>query len=393
MEEIKSQEKSDKNWYDKSYKWLLIIPALMLIFSAIYLFYFYQNNGDIIHKDVSLTGGTAITVFDSNIDAGALSNKLKASLPDIQYRIISDFRSGQQKAVSFETIAEPEKIISLLESELGYKLTSENSSVEFSGASLSEGFYRQLISAIIAAFLLMSWVVFIIFSDTWKIKAFSTLFTFFAVTLTMQGVGWVRTISTLIIFAVAIAFLFIKNMKKIEKITGIILAIAFIILIFYNPSQIFNQILLIITGLSLVGLYIYTSIPSFAIILCAFADIIMTLVVINLLGVYISGAGIIAFLMLIGYSVDTDILLTTRMFRDKEGALNKRLFEAFKTGMTMTLTAIASVGISLILVYSFSDSLTQVFGIILLGLSFDIFNTWLTNASLLKWFMEARRLK
>ena len=43
--------------------------------------------------------------------------------------------------------------------------------------------------------------------------------------------------------------------------------------------------------------------------LAAFADILMTFVVVNILGIKMSSAGIIALLMLIGYSVDTDILL------------------------------------------------------------------------------------
>jgi preprotein translocase subunit SecF len=329
-----------------------------------------------------------VTVFDENIDPIAMQEKLLLEFPDIQYRVISDFRTGQQKAVSFETTSESEKLSSALEKEISYRLTRENSSVEFSGASLSEGFYKQLISAIIAAFLLMSWVVFVIFSSSWKLRYFSTMLTFFGVSLSMKNVEWVTALSVALILVSALALFIVKNVKKAEKITGAVIGIVAILCLLYYPSQIF----LVIAGLALAVLYVSTSIPSFAIILSAFADILMTLVAVNMIGINISGAGIIAFLMLIGYSVDTDILLTTRMFRDKEGHINKRLFEAFKTGITMTLTAIASVGISLILVYSFSETLTQVFGIVLIGLGFDILNTWLTIASLLKWFMEVKNI-
>jgi preprotein translocase subunit SecF len=56
----------------------------------------------------------------------------------------------------------------------------------------------------------------------------------------------------------------------------------------------------------------------------------MTLVVVNLLGMKLSSAGIVSFLMLIGYSVDTDIMLTTRLLKSGEGSLNQRLIEHSK---------------------------------------------------------------
>ena len=133
-------------------------------------------------------------------------------------------------------------------------------------------------------------------------------------------------------------------------------------------------------------IYIKKSVPAFAVILSAFADIIMTLAVINLVGIELSTAGIVAFLMLIGYSVDTDILLTTRLLRRREG-VNASLFKAFKTGMTMTITSIVAVMTALIAIYSFESVLNQIFTILLIGLGFDMFNTWVTNASIIKWYV------
>lgn len=289
-----------KNLYDRIYKWLLILPVILLIFSIVYLVQFYNKNGDIIYKDVSLTGGTSVSVFDGNIELDALKNSLKSEFPDLIVRGISDIRTGKQLGVTLETKSSPEQIKTALEKYLNYKLTNENSSVEFSGSTLSSGFYQQLRFAIILAFVLMAFVVFFIFRSP---------------------------------------------------------------------------------------------VPSGAVILSAFADIIMSLVVINMSGMQISGAGIVAFLMLIGYSVDTDILLTTRLLKNQEGTINERIIGALKTGLTMTLTAIASVGVSLIIIYSLSDILRQMFTILLVGLFFDIFNTWITNTSILKWYMEARKIR
>jgi len=134
-----------------------------------------------------------------------------------------------------------------------------------------------------------------------------------------------------------------------------------------------------------------TPIRSLSIILAGFADIMMTIVVVDLLGIRLSISGIVALLMLIGYSVDVDIMLTTRVVREKIGSLNHRIYEAFKTGITMTLTAIAAVGVALVFTRSLSPALEQMFTIILIGLCFDIFNCWVTNASLLKWYAEVTK--
>jgi len=116
----------------------------------------------------------------------------------------------------------------------------------------------------------------------------------------------------------------------------------------------------------------------------------MTLTLVNILEIKMSSAGIVAFLMLVGYSVDTDILLTNRILKRYEGSLNQRIFGAFKTGITMTLTSLLAVTFALIVVSSFSVILTQIFTILFIGLSFDILNTWITNASLLKWYAEKK---
>jgi preprotein translocase subunit SecF len=141
---------------------------------------------------------------------------------------------------------------------------------------------------------------------------------------------------------------------------------------------------LIICGI----IYFRFNMPSFFVILCAFIDIFMTLSIINFLGIKVSTAGIIALLMLIGYSVDSDILLTSRVLRSQEGTVNERIKSAFKTGMTMTMTTFAAVVICLIVTQNFSPALKQIFTILTIGLVLDIINTWITNASLIKYYME-----
>jgi len=134
-----------------------------------------------------------------------------------------------------------------------------------------------------------------------------------------------------------------------------------------------------------------TFVPSSAVILCAFANIVETIAVVNLIGMKVSTAGIAAFLMLIGYSVDTDILLTTHVIKRKEGKVVERIFTAMKTGFLMTLTAIGAVTAGLI--FSESDVIKQIMTIMLIGLIFDIFNTWIQNAAILMAYEKRKESK
>ncbi len=296
MEEENKQNKLSK-FHDKNYKLLLLIPVALLLFSLVYLGIFYSKNQDFIYKDISLTGGTSVTINDK-INVADLKQTLSEKLENIKIREIYDVISREQKAIIIETKSSTLQTKEILEEYLGYELNEENSSFEFTGSSLGESFYKQLLIAILFAFIFMAIVVFIIFR---------------------------------------------------------------------------------------------TFVPSVAVIISAFADILMTLVLVNLLGIQMSSAGIIAFLMLIGYSVDTDILLTTRILKREEGSLNKRIFGAFKTGTTMTLTSLLAVVFALIIVSSFSSVLTQIFTILAIGLGFDLLNTWITNVSILKWYMKKKK--
>ena len=131
--------------------------------------------------------------------------------------------------------------------------------------------------------------------------------------------------------------------------------------------------------------------PSAAVVISAFADILMTLTLVNILGIKMSSAGIVAFLMLIGYSVDTDILLTNRVLKRLDGTINEKIFSAFKTGMMMSLTSLVALAFALVVSSFFSVILAQIFTILVIGIGFDIFNTWVTNASLLKWYMTKKQ--
>src|SRR3989344_9367801 len=152
-----------EHWYNKHYKTLLFIPVVLLVVSLIYLANFQIKEGDIIRKDVSLTGGTTVTVFDKNADANKVSSALMQDFPDLIIRSLSNFRTGEKEGFSIETKEPVEKIKPALEKYLGYALNQENSSIEFSSQSVSQGFYKQMRYAILIAFIFMAIVVSLIF--------------------------------------------------------------------------------------------------------------------------------------------------------------------------------------------------------------------------------------
>ena len=138
-------------------------------------------------------------------------------------------------------------------------------------------------------------------------------------------------------------------------------------------------------------IYFRTFIPSIAVIIAAFSDMIFALAAINLLNIRVGTAGIAAFLMLIGYSVDTDILLTVRVLKRKEGSVMDRIISSIKTGMTETLTALVAITVAMIVTQS--EVIRQIMIILLMGLIADIFNTWIQNVGLLRIYVERKAKK
>ena len=134
-----------------------------------------------------------------------------------------------------------------------------------------------------------------------------------------------------------------------------------------------------------------TFIPSIAVISAALTDILAALVVIDLIGIKLSSAGIISFLLIIGYSIDTDVLLTTKLLkRREEGSLYERLKHAMTTGLTMTMAAIAALSVGYFI--AIPEELKQMFLIIVIALIFDIITTYAGNAGILIHYCKKKNI-
>lgn len=137
-----------------------------------------------------------------------------------------------------------------------------------------------------------------------------------------------------------------------------------------------------------------TFVPSMAVILAGLSNIIIAVGGMSLFSIPLSIASVGALLMLIGFSVDTDILLTTRLIKQKKGTVTERSIDAIKTGLTMSITAIAAMASLYIVTVVFipqADVLSNIAAVLIIGLTADIFITWLMNLGILRWYLEVRR--
>ncbi|MFW5956312.1 MAG: protein translocase subunit SecF [Halorhabdus sp.] len=128
-------------------------------------------------------------------------------------------------------------------------------------------------------------------------------------------------------------------------------------------------------------------VPSIAVVASAFSDIVIPVALMNVFGIKLTLGAVAALLMLIGYSVDSDILLNNHILR-RRGEFYESTYRAMRTGVTMTLTSLAAMIVMTIVSQAFGIPLLPDIALILVfGLAADLMNTYLMNVSLLRWWV------
>lgn len=135
-------------------------------------------------------------------------------------------------------------------------------------------------------------------------------------------------------------------------------------------------------------IYFREFVPSFAVVLSGLFDLVVTLGILDFFEIKISIAGIGALLMLIGYSIDTDVLLTNRLIKEKGNNYFEKTFDAFKTGVLMSITTLFAGLIALYVTNS--NVIFQISLILVVGLIIDMISTWIQNTAILLWWLEKR---
>ncbi|MFC6717149.1 protein translocase subunit SecF [Natrialbaceae archaeon GCM10025810] len=140
-------------------------------------------------------------------------------------------------------------------------------------------------------------------------------------------------------------------------------------------------------GMSVIVFLLFRSfVPSIAIVASAFSDVVIPLGFMAIVGIPLSLGTVAALLMLIGYSVDSDILLNNHVLR-RSGGFYESTYRAMRTGVTMTVTSMAAMLVMAVSAWVFGIELLTSIGLILfVGLAADLMNTYMLNVSLLRWY-------
>lgn len=152
---------------------------------------------------------------------------------------------------------------------------------------------------------------------------------------------------------------------------------------------------IIIAAFVLVAIAVFmifrTPIPSFAVVFGAANDIIVALGVMGLLGIPLGIASVGGLLMLLGYSIDTDMLSSIRVIKRTDSTPEARAYSSFKTGATMTVTAILSFGVLLVVAYlAYIPTYIEISSVVMAGLLADLVTTWLANMPIILWYKKRK---
>ncbi|MEF8880222.1 MAG: hypothetical protein V5A72_00125 [Candidatus Nanohaloarchaea archaeon] len=158
---------------------------------------------------------------------------------------------------------------------------------------------------------------------------------------------------------------------------------------FFRQAQF--AFILAFTTMSIVIFYAFKNFtPSIAVVFAAAGDIIIAAGGMTVFGIPLTLGSLAALLMLIGYSVDTDIVLSTRVLRMNRGSVNSRMWESLKTGVTMSSGGVA--GFTLLYIVSYSivgpSELSNIAAVMVIGLLADMPLTWLGNTAILKKYVD-----
>ena len=272
--------------FEKHWKPLMFFTLGLLLLSSALLASNLLTKGSILERDVELSGGKMITVVVESADIESLSKEMPYATVHLA--------TGQAKNLLVEIPFErsESEIIEIIRK---HAVVVGEPSVRTVGPVLGEIFFQQAMVALVAAFALMSILVFLLFRS-------------------------------------------------------------------FTPSSI--------------------------VILAAATDIIVTLGVLSLLDVKLSLPVLAALLTIIGYSVDTDILLTSEILKSGRKDIKESIDRAMKTGLMLTGTTL----VALFAIYFASGAfvLQQIAFVLIIGLLVDVPATWLTNAGLLRMHFERK---
>lgn len=271
---------------------LLFIPLALFAISAGILFWNYFQTGDFILKDIDLKGGTLITISSQEpIDVKLLEENM---IREFGSAFVTGLKtsSGFGATVQVETGTRLSDVISVVENS-GVLVT--DFSEETVGPVLGNIFFEQVRLILIVAFVIMSFIIFLIY----------------------------------------------RNL-----------------------------------------------VSSFGIVFALLGNILTTLAFTSVLGISLSFAGFAGLLLLIGFTVDTNIVLTSKVMASGTEGFKPRYRKALVTGVTLISTITATM--ILVIFLSTSKLLINIAEVLVIGFLADLVYTWIFNAGLLEIYFKRK---
>ncbi|MCX6773025.1 MAG: hypothetical protein NTV88_04625 [Candidatus Micrarchaeota archaeon] len=156
-----------------------------------------------------------------------------------------------------------------------------------------------------------------------------------------------------------------------------------------------RALMVVIYSVILVSIVVFiifrTLVPSLAVLVGAASDIIIALGAMGLFGIPLTLASFAALLMLVGFSLDTDVLLTMRVIKRKEGTARQRAYDAMKTGITMSMALMVSfVCLFILASVTHINTYYEISAVAIAGLLADLVATWLLNAVIVLAYAEKK---
>jgi len=206
----------------------------------------------------------------------------------------------------------------------------------------------------------------------------------------------------LLITYILVAFVIFISFSRDISVEAVLLGVGYTILVlilikmgWVNNLLVVGIIILLYLILMTVFIIYRFAVPASAVVAAATCDVVIALGGMTIFGIELELASLGALFMLIGYSVDSDVLLTSRTLKGKIGTVDERINDAMKTGLTMTGAAIVALGVMFIIssMVTQIETLAAITSVLLIGLFADVATTWFMNTGILKWYLEQPQRK
>jgi preprotein translocase subunit SecF len=342
-------------FYEKNYKLYLIVPAIILLLSLIFIFGFG------VKKGIDLKGGTLISIYDVgsvNTDDIKLDLENNFGLEDVS--VI--YNSGITKRLDIQYL-EQKSLIDLKTKINNIKqISNKDSAIEEIKKLFEENSYNYDLSV------LKNY-------NNW-VQELDSFYTYTKNNNTTEILTFLNSEYGIDSENV--------NIKEISATLGAS---------FYSKAILIG--IIAIVGIIILILIAFGEfIPALTIIVCAILDVLGGLAGLAIVGIPLSLTTIPALLMLLGYSIDTDIMLTTKLLKRKEGHAKERAGDALRTGSIMTTTTLGALFVMLIFSYLYNINVLFDISIVLVfGLVVDLLATWFMNGPILLWYLENKKVK